>query len=293
MNDDTNSKTNDRRIGRRTVLGGLSASFVALTGCSTSIPRNDAPNSSSSDPPEGKKDSLTSVEMVETELVVKLPSSADIDSVNLLNPDGETNAIRRIQDGTTQVAFQLLGETEDGYVPGEYRIVAITGDKTVDETTITLEPKIDITDVKRAQDYPDLNWDKEQPSWEQFAAVTVENTGNAPSYLTALRWENSPHTKVSPSEALTHYLRRIIPPGETTIYTTAPVYRTQDPTGAYEAVDCGSLERDTLTVTGNVQTGKNPTFSQTVEYGGKKYSCDLTIVDGGSTSSLKTNESDT
>lgn len=231
--------------------------------------------------------------MVETDLVVKLSSDVDVDSVHLINPDGEMNALRRIQDGATQVAFQLLGETEDGYAPGEYRIVAIAEDETVDETTILLEPELEIIDVKRAGDYPDLNWDKEQPSWEQFAAVTVENTGNAPSYLTALRWENSPHTKVSPSETLTHYLRRIIPPGETTVYTTAPVYRTQDPTGAYEAVDCGTLERDTLTVTGNVQAGENPSFSQTIEYGGAKYSCELTIVDEGSTSDFQTNESDT
>ncbi|WP_202613939.1 hypothetical protein [Halostella pelagica] len=226
--------------------------------------------------------------MAETDLVVELASDTDADSVNLINPSGEMNSLQRVQEGATQVTFQLLGEAEDGYTPGEYRVVAVAGDETIGEATISLQPEVTITDVMWAQNHPDLDWDKDQSTWQQFAALTVENTGNAPTYLTALQWTNSPHTKVSPSETLTHHPTTLLPPGETTIYSTAPVYQTEDPTGVHGAIDCGNLETDTLTVAGVVQAGTNPSYSQTIEYGGTNNSCELTIVDGGPTDSTQT-----
>jgi len=57
--------------------------------------------------------------MTETALVVELASDTDADSVNLINPNGEMNSLQRVQEGATQVTFQLLGETEDGYTPEE------------------------------------------------------------------------------------------------------------------------------------------------------------------------------
>ncbi|WP_255291542.1 hypothetical protein [Natrinema sp. CBA1119] len=233
--------------------------------------------------------------MNETALVVELASDTEANSVNLLNPNGEMNALQRVEEGATQVTFQLLGEAEDGYTPGDYRVVAVAGDETVGETTISLEPEVTITDVKWAKNHPDMDWDKDRSMWQQFAVLTVENTGNAPTYLTAFQWTDSPHTKVSPSGTLTHNPNTLLPPGETTIYSTAPIYQTEDPTGVYGAIDCGNLETDTLTVTGAVQAGTNPSYSQTIEYGGEKYSCELTIVDGDPTDSTQTtsNGSDT
>lgn len=123
---------------------------------------------------------------------------------------------------------------------------------------------------------------------QRHAGLTIENTGSAPTYLTALQWTNSPHTKVSHSETLTYHLTSLLPPGETPIYTVSPIYQTEDPTGVNGAIDCGDLEMDTLTVTAIVQAGTNPLYSQTIEYGGTKYSCELTIVDGGPTDSSQT-----
>jgi len=54
------------------------------------------------------------------------------------------------------------------------------------------------------------------------------------------------------------------------------------------AIECSELETDTLTVTGTLQAGANPSYSQTIEYGGEKYACDLTIIDGGPTDSAQT-----
>lgn len=291
MNDDSYT-SNDSRIARRTVLSGVASSGVAIAGCSASPSETGDPETEPAS--EGEAATFTSVAMDGSDLVVKLTSSTNVDSLNLIGPNEELGDSQRVQEGARRVSFQLLGEGTDGYTSGQHRIVAVTGDETIDETTITLSPEITITGIKRAQNHPDLDWDKDSPSWKQFAAVTIENTGNAPSYLTEFQWEDSPHTKVAPSETLTSYPRSLLPPGETTIYTTVPIYRTEDPTGAYGAIDCGNLERDTLTVTGNVQAGENPSFSQTIEYGGTKYSCELTIVDNGAADSPQTtNEGDT
>ena len=295
MNDNTSSPSHGRCIDRRTVLSGLSATLVALSGCSSSPSDTNSPGSGTSSPPGSENDTFERVAMTETNLIVELASDTDADSVNLINPNGEMNSLQRVQEGATQVTFQLLGEAEDGYTPGDYRVVAVADDETVDETTISLEPEVAITDVMWAQNHPDLDWDRDRSTWQQFAALTVENTGNAPTYLTALQWANSPHTKVSPSETLTHNPNTLLPPGEITIYSAAPIYQTEDPTGVHGAIDCGNLETDTLTVTGIVQAGMNPSYSQTIEYGGAKYSCELTIVDGGPTDSTPTtsNGSDT
>jgi len=150
--------------------------------------------------------------MTETALVVELASDTDADSVNLINPNGEMNSLQRVQEGATQVTFQLLGETEDGYTP-EYHVVAVAGDKTIGETTISLEPQVTITDVIWAQNNPDMDWEKKSGSaWQQFAALTVKNTGNAPTYLTAVEWRNSPQAKVSASETVTTNLNRLLSP---------------------------------------------------------------------------------
>jgi len=253
MNDTTDASSHDRRIGRRTVLSGLTGTLVALAGCSSSPSETKSPSSETSPPPGSESDAFERVAMTETALVVELASDTDADSVNLINPNGEMNSLQRVQEGATQVTFQLLGETEDGYTPGEYHVVAVAGDKTIGETTISLEPQVTITDVIWAQNNPDMDWEKSGSAWQQFAALTVKNTGNAPTYLTAVEWRNSPQAKVSASETVTTNLNRLLSPGETTIYTTTPVYQTEDPTGVYGAIECSELETDTLTVTGTLK----------------------------------------
>jgi len=55
--------------------------------------------------------------MTETALVVELASDTDADSVNLISPNGEMNSLQRVQEGATQVTFQLLGKPKHGYTP--------------------------------------------------------------------------------------------------------------------------------------------------------------------------------
>jgi len=134
-----------------------------------------------------------------------------------------------------------------------------------------------------------MDWEKSGSAWQQFAALTVKNTGNAPTYLTAVEWRNSPQAKVSASETVTTNLNRLLSPGDDHPSTTTPVYQTEDPTGVYGAIECSELETDTLTVTGTLKLERiRPSYSQTIEYGGEKYACDLTIIDGGPTDSAQT-----
>jgi len=112
------------------------------------------------------------------------------------------------------------GKTETG-TPRRYHVVAVAGDKTIGETTISLEPQVTITDVIWAQNNPDMDWEKSGSAWQQFAALTVKNTGNAPTYLTAVEWRNSPQAKVSASETVTTNLNRLLSPGDDHLHDDA------------------------------------------------------------------------
>ncbi|WP_205427976.1 hypothetical protein [Halorussus sp. MSC15.2] len=234
--------------------------------------------------------------MVETDLVVKLASDTEVDSVNLLNPAGDMNALQQVQEGVTQVSFQLLGETEDGYTPGDYRVVAVASDETIGETTISLQPELMITDLKWARNHPDMAWERDRSTWEQHAAFTIENTGNAPSFLTKTRWSNAPLCRVKSQETMEFGHGVLLPAGEATVvYSSAPIYQTEGRLGMGAHVNCDDLGTSPLTVTGVVQAGANPSYSQMIEYGGTNSSCELAIVDGGPTDPTQTtsNRSDT
>jgi len=289
MKNNTNSPSYGRCLDRRTVISGLSGALVALAGCSSSPSDTDSPGSGTSPPPGSESDTVERVAMTETDLVVELASDINADSVNLINPNGEMNSLQRVQEGATQVTFQLLGEAEDGYTPGDYRVVAVAGDETIGETTISLKPELTITDVNWAQNHPDMDWDKDRSTWQQLAAFTVENTGNAPSFLTTARWTDAPLCRVKSQETMEFGQNTLLPAGETTtVYSSAPIYQTEGRLGMGAHVNCSDLETAPLTVTGIVQAGANPSYSQTIEYGGTNNSCELTIVDGGPTNSTQT-----
>lgn len=289
MNDNTDSSSHSKRIDRRTVLSGISGGLIALAGCSSSPSNPNSPDSDTSSSPASEKDVFKHVKMTETDLIVELASDTNADSVNLINPNGEMNSLQRIQEGATQVTFQLLGEAEDGYTPGKYRIVAVAGDKTIGETTILLKPEITITDVMWAQNHPDMHWDKDRSTWQQLAAFTVENTGNAPSFLTKTRWTDAPLCRVKSQETMEFGHNTLLPAGETTtVYSSAPIYQTEGRLGMGEHVNCSDLGTAPLTVTGVVQAGANPSYSQSIEYGGTNNSCELTIVNGGPIDSTQT-----
>ncbi|AGB17383.1 hypothetical protein Halru_2812 [Halovivax ruber XH-70] len=263
---------NQPRIARRTALACVAGGIAGLAGCTTSSETPDEPNE---DQPESE--TFDSVDWDGPTLCATLATDVSATYVDLVDPNGETLRRDHPQD-TADVSFTLLGETEDGYEPGKYRLVASDGDSAIGETTVSLDPEFTITDVKWAAEHPDLEWDKDQSDWEDRAAIEIENTGTAPSYVEQIRWTDAPLSKVMYPAETEFYHRVLLPAGETTTIYGAAVYATDGRFG--ESIDCSEIETDELTATAIVQAGENPSYSQTVEYGETEGSCDLSIVDG-------------
>ncbi|MFC3958925.1 hypothetical protein [Halovivax cerinus] len=262
-----------RRIGRRTALASVAGGLAALAGCTTD---SDSPQDPGDDP--GGNETFDSVGWDGPTLVATLASDVAATHVDLVDSDGETLRRKHPRD-TSEVSYTLLGEAEDGYELGEYRLVASDGDSTIGETDVSLEPELRITAVKWAKEYPEMEWDKESDDWEDRAALEIENVGISPSYLEQVRWEDAPLSKVMHPAETEFYHRVLLPAGETTTVYGAAVYATEGRFG--ESLDCGELDTDDHTVTAIVQAGANPQYTQTIEYGGTETSCELSIVDGG------------
>ncbi|ELZ88836.1 hypothetical protein C453_01195 [Haloferax elongans ATCC BAA-1513] len=296
MTDDNTST--ESRIARRTVLSSLSGALLALSGCVSSdstLPdgtaNETAGDTHTSDPADGSA-VFSRVAMEQTDLVVDLEPDVDAEFVNLIGPSGEMKDQGRVREGVTRVTFELLGEAEDGYTPGEYRVLAVSGDSTVGETSISIRPELTIRDVKWAKNNPEMDWDKDRRGWKKYAALTIENSGNAPTYLSAVKWKGAPLSRVYPRELVDHGYERVLSAGETaTVFSKSEVYQTESRTGVGTPVPCGELGTEAMIVEAAVQAGENPKYKQMIEYGGKKYECDLSIGEEGPVTSKDTSAS--
>lgn len=304
MTNEINS-TNDSCIDRRTVLTGFSGAIVALTGCLSSSDSSNPPgeggaNATSEDgtasAPVDQSDTFETVEMEKTKLVVDLASGVEAEFVNLIGPSGEMKDQGRVREGVTRVTFELLGEAEEGYEPGEYRVLAVSGDSTVGETSISIRPELQIRDVMWAKNHPEMDWDKNRQGWKQLAALTIENTGNGPTYLSAIKWRDAPLSRVKSDEIVDHSYGRVLSAGETTtVVSQVGVYQTESSTGIGTPVPCGELGTEPMIVEAVVQAGENPKYKQMIEYGEKDGECDLSIGEEGpvtSTSASTSTESE-
>ncbi|WP_247729557.1 hypothetical protein [Halovivax limisalsi] len=264
-----------RRSGRRAYLTGTACGLVSvLAGCTTS--GDDDP--STGDPSNGETDTFPTIEWEGNTLTVTIASDADVGYVDLVDPNGET-VKRDFPKDTAEVSYTLLGEIADGYEPGEYQLVAANGESVIDETTISLEPELTITAVKRAADHPDMDWDKDSSRWENQAALEIENAGTAPSYLKSVRWVDSPLALIGHREETESYHNTLLPAGETTTIYGMASYATY--ALGYGSLNCEEYDTVDLTATAIVQAGENPSYAQTVDYGGSQNNCELSIVDGG------------
>lgn len=276
MTEDT--QLNDSRIGRRSILAGLGIGTAALAGCT-----------SGSDPPTNSTDGngisadgsdvFASVEIDEESLEVEVATGTAVEFVNLVGPDGELFDQQRLESGVTKTSFDILDRSDD-LRSGEHDLVALDGDEQLGTTTITLEAECTITDVLWAAANPDMDWDKNSPNWETYAAVVIENKGTIPAELTELRWAGAPVARLQSKDSQSYYHETRLPPGETTVYSNGPVYST---TGAVHSLDCDSLEVEPMTVTAVVTVGSDPSYNQRIEYGGDQ--CQIAIVEGDSSES--------
>ncbi|MDQ2052633.1 hypothetical protein RBH26_19425 [Natronolimnohabitans sp. A-GB9] len=216
--------------------------------------------------------------MSDKHLEVVIADDASVEFINLVDPDGELYDQQRLEGDETETSFEILGRYEDDVPTGDYELIALTGDEQVGTTTISLEADCTITDVLWAAENPDMDWDKNSPAWEEYAAVVIENTGTVPSLLTELEWAGAPVARLQSKESQSYYHETLLPPGETTIYSNGSVYATD---GAVHSMDCSDLETEPMTVTAVVQVGSDPSYTQQIEYGGGQ-ECQITIAGGSS-----------
>ncbi|SDE02044.1 hypothetical protein [Natrinema hispanicum] len=280
-----NTNRDDGGIARRAVLASLGVSTAALAGCTSGTSTDPSNTSNSTDgggiSAEGS-DVFTSIEMGDTTLEIEVADDASVELINLIDPNGELFDQQRLASGETTTSFEILGRYEDSVPTGDYELVALDGDEQVDTTTLTLEAECTITDVLWAAENPDMEWDKNSPDWDEYAAVVIENTGTIPSLLTELRWRSSPVARLLSKESQSYYHEAHLPPGKTTVYSKGSVYATD---GAVHSLDCDELGTEPMTVTAHVQVGSNPSYTQEIKYGDSQ-SCEITIVDGSTGTSI-------
>ncbi|SDN08423.1 hypothetical protein SAMN04487949_3302 [Halogranum gelatinilyticum] len=172
-----------RRNALRTVAG---AALASVAGClndggSSGTPSDGTATTNSQGP-------LTRVAVEGTTLVVELSAEADVDQVNLIQPNGELFGKRDVAAGAQQVSFEI----GTAYEPGEYRLVALKGEETVAESTTDIEPEILIQDVGLYRNNPGKPWDEIYGDTETDrlkngeAFVTVSNAGTGPDAIVEL-----------------------------------------------------------------------------------------------------------
>ncbi|QCS44791.1 hypothetical protein FEJ81_20805 (plasmid) [Natrinema versiforme] len=217
--------------------------------------------------------------MNEQNLEVEVTGESSTAFINLVDPNGELFDQARLEGDDTEASFEILGRYEDDLPTGKYELVALESlesDDPIDSTTISLDAECKITDVLWAAENPDMDWEKRSSAWEAHAAVVIENKGTIPSVLTELEWAGAPVARLQSKDAQSYYHEVRLSPGETTVYSEGPVYRTEN---SIQSLDCGEYGTESMTVTAITQVGPDPSFTQQIEYGSEQ-SCELAIVEG-------------
>ncbi|GGL40654.1 hypothetical protein GCM10009037_25500 [Halarchaeum grantii] len=169
---------NSPSIDRRSALQALgSLTLAALAGCTGN--GNSGTLSTSTTSTAGP---FASLGVQGTTLVAELESDAEVDHVNLVKPNGSLFGTRDVAEGASRVSFDV-GTT---YTPGEYTLVAVTGDQTVGTTTRVLRPDLQILDMGIGRNQPEKMWNGTEREIADEAYVVVENRGSGPGAVTKL-----------------------------------------------------------------------------------------------------------
>nr|WP_176705291.1 hypothetical protein [Halobacterium sp. GN101] len=167
-------------ISRRTALRTVAGTAVAsMAGCMDDN-GSAGPNGSSS--PKGESGVFRQVTVEGTELIVQFDSDSEFDQINLIQPDGELLGQREVATGSQQVSFDI-GTT---YAPGEYEIVALSGEETVGESSLSVQPNLGIVEMGIGRNQPEEMWDESESEIDEEAYVTLENQGTGPDAVTKL-----------------------------------------------------------------------------------------------------------
>lgn len=164
-------------VTRRKFLGGIVASSVAsLSGCAAFEEGNGEPED---------MEGFERVTVEGTDLILEFEENHPFDAVTVVQPDGELFVKRELATGIRRETIELGVD----YVPGEYEIIGVTdGDE--QSTTITIEPDIQISELRLGQNHPDEMYDGASDRRTQMEViVTLENRGPGPDAVTELLFD--------------------------------------------------------------------------------------------------------
>lgn len=166
-----------RRTALRTVVG---AALAGVAGCLDGVGNTETPNDGNS-APDGQN-TLKRVAVDGTTLVVEFTADADVDQINLIQPNGEVFGQREVAAGSRQVSFEM----GTSYAPGEYRVLALEGEETVVETSLPIQPDLGIVEMGIGRNQPEKMWDGPSDEIAEEAFVTIKNQGSGPDAITKL-----------------------------------------------------------------------------------------------------------
>ena len=165
-----------RRIALRTIAG---AALASVAGC---LDGNGSTTPDGSESPSSVSSVFQQVTINGTALVVEFASDSEFDQINLIQPNGELFGQREVAAGSQQVSFDL-GTT---YEPGEYQIFALRGEEQVGESSVTVQPDLQIVEMGIGRNQPEKMWDGPEDEIKEEAFVTIENQGTGPDAVTKL-----------------------------------------------------------------------------------------------------------
>jgi len=274
---------NNPTISRRNVLRtAAGAALVSVAGCLNTDGNSSTPGDGTGSP--NGQGPLQRVAVEGTTLVVELSTDADVDQVNLIQPNGELFGTRDVAAGAQQVSFEI----GTAYEPGEYRVVALKGEETVTESTTDIVPEIQIQDVGLYRNNPDKPWDEVYGDTETDrkkngeAFVTVENVGSGPDAIVELLFSGDVPNPIEDPRGggISDAEQVVIAPGESIdLFSSSFPFGTETENGMGCSPD-GNSGQFTVTVETRVE-GNQISKSYEVQYSGSDdmTDCEVTIME--------------
>ncbi|EMA07935.1 hypothetical protein [Haloferax denitrificans] len=173
----------DSPIDRRTVLRTLGgAALASVAGCLDGSRNSDTTTPNQTSATTERAGPLSRIAVEEQAIVVEVDADATVEQVNLIQPNGELFGKRGLAAGARQVSFEI----GTAYEPGEYRIVALDGEETVAEGSLSIQPDLRIVEMGIGRNQPEEMWNSSGDEVTDEAFVTVENRGTGPNAVTKL-----------------------------------------------------------------------------------------------------------
>lgn len=259
---------------RRTFIATIGVAGAAtLAGCGSNVDAGteeestDAGSTSTTSTESTASSDVIEEVTVEAEIaertfiLAEMTDETAVEQVNLISPDGTTVREGSVSAGAEAVEITIAGGVSDPLEPGEYEVVAVDSDETIDRETVELERDAEIREVRTVS-----KWGNEDEPPATFE-IELVNTGSLPlkpDSLIVYGDVPNPHDKDSgelgPPQLATdqHRSGYQIWPGETSTLRIANVPLTSRELG--ESDGCSGSRR-----TATVQFTADSGFTKTAE----------------------------